>query len=152
MDVGREVWAHMSGEGVSARSCESEPGFEDAADSGRMMGLNSCALAFKMRGEDSGDAGRLAANWAWAMVGEGPGDSLRAVIYEVACCEDARGDTSGVCGRRKTMASGELGAELGVSGRAMRRAEWVDAREDGREIGRRVGVRKTKGTPSTSSR
>ena len=61
-DVGREVWAHMSGEGVSPRSCESEPGLDDAADSGRMMGLNSCALAFKMRGEDKGDAGRLAAN------------------------------------------------------------------------------------------
>ena len=88
------------------------------------------------------------------MVGDELGDSLRAVMYEVACWADARGDMSGVCGRRKTMASGELGAELGVSGRAIRRAEWewVDARDDGREMGRRVGVRKTNGTPSTSSR
>ncbi len=55
-------------------------------------------------------------------------------------------------GLRKIMASGELGAELGVSGRlGISRAEWVEAREEGLEMGRRVGVKKRKGTLSMSS-
>lgn len=58
----------------------------------------------------------------------------------------------GVCGRRNTIASGELGADVGVSGRAIRRAECVEALEDGRDMGRRVGVRNRNGTLSTSSR
>jgi len=75
-------------------------------------------------------------------------------MYEVGWARPpARGDVSGVCGLRKTRASGELGADDGVSGRVgYKRVEWVEARDDGRDIGRRVGVRKRKGTPATSSR
>ena len=54
----------MSGDGVSARSVAREPGLEEAADSGRGIGLNSCALAFRIRGEDNGEAGRLVVNCA----------------------------------------------------------------------------------------
>jgi len=54
-----EPGAHKSGEGVSARNCDKDDGFEEAAESGRVMGLNSDALAFKCLGEDKGDAGRL---------------------------------------------------------------------------------------------
>lgn len=62
-EVGREgLWAHMSGDGVSARREASDPGFDEAAESGRGMGLNSWALAFRIRGEDKGEAGRLAVN------------------------------------------------------------------------------------------
>src|SRR3712207_31430 len=51
-----------SGEGVSALAPIREAGFDAAADSGRGIGLNSLALAFSRRGEESGEAGRLAAN------------------------------------------------------------------------------------------
>ena len=54
----------MSGEGVSPLSAESEAGFDDAAESGLWIGLNSEAFAFKMRGEEMGEAGRLDANVA----------------------------------------------------------------------------------------
>lgn len=78
------------------------------------------------------------------------GETLRAVIYELAF-PVTRGDPAGVCGLRKPIARGEVGTELGVSGLfGIRRAEWVEAREEGRD-GRRVGVKKRKGTPDTSS-
>lgn len=112
----------MSGDGVSARSCESDAGCDDAAESGRGMGLNSFAFAFRERGEPIGDAGRLETNCTVVMSGELLGESLRAVMYEDACVCTS-GEVTGVCGRRKIIASGELGAELGVSGRAMSRAE-----------------------------
>jgi hypothetical protein len=54
------LWDHMSGDGVSARK---PAGFDEAAERGRGMGLNSVAFAFKRRGEDNGEAGRLAVNW-----------------------------------------------------------------------------------------
>jgi hypothetical protein len=54
-----EAGAHRSGDGVSARSWDRDDGFEEAAESGRVMGLNSEALAFKCLGEDKGEAGRL---------------------------------------------------------------------------------------------
>lgn len=63
LDVARgELWAHMSGDGVSALRLANDPGLEDADDKGRGMGLNSEALAFRSRGDDNGDDGRLAAN------------------------------------------------------------------------------------------
>jgi len=61
----RGLWAQRSGEGVSVRSA---PGLEDAAERGRGIGLNSEALAFKRRGDDMGEEGRLAVNWACAWV------------------------------------------------------------------------------------
>lgn len=61
-----ELWAHMSGEGVSAR--RSEPGWDEAEESGRGMGLNSEALALREREVRRGEAGRLAVHWAWAWV------------------------------------------------------------------------------------
>lgn len=152
LDVGREGGAHKSGEGVSARSAASDPGLEEAAERGRGMGLNSDALALSSRGDDMGEDGRLTANWACVMIGDTLGESLRADMYEEGCACVPRGDVRGVCGRRNIIASGELGAELGVSGRlGIKRAEWVEAREEGREMGRRVGVRKRKGTLSMSS-
>ena len=54
-----EAGAHKSGEGVSARSWDRDDGLEEAAERGRVMGLNSDALAFKCLGEDKGEAGRL---------------------------------------------------------------------------------------------
>ena len=51
--------AHKSGDGVSARNWDKDDGLEEAAESGRVMGLNSDALAFRCLGEDKGDAGRL---------------------------------------------------------------------------------------------
>jgi hypothetical protein len=135
---------------------------DDAADKGRGIGLNSEALAFRRRGEESGDDGKLDASSRFAheigvvvCVGEGAGDSLRAVMYEEPPVPGLT-PSGEVIGREdflKIIASGELGAEVGVSGLfGMRRAEWLDAREDGRDIGRLVGVRKRKGTPATSSR
>lgn len=75
-------------------------------------------------------------------MGEELGDTLRTETYDVAACWTLRGEVRGVWGLRKMMARGELGAEVGVSGRGgLRRTEWEEAREEGREIGRRVGVR-----------
>lgn len=54
-----EAGAHKSGEGVSARNWDKDDGLEEAAERGRVMGLNSDALAFKCLGEDNGEAGRL---------------------------------------------------------------------------------------------
>lgn len=54
-----EAGAHRSGEGVSARNCDKDDGLEEAAESGRAMGLNSDALAFRCLGEVKGEAGRL---------------------------------------------------------------------------------------------
>jgi hypothetical protein len=51
----------MSGNVVSARS--RTPGFEDAAERGRGMGLNSVAFALSSLGEDKGNQGRLAVYW-----------------------------------------------------------------------------------------
>ena len=79
-DVGREGGAQRSGDGVSPRRAANEPGLEEAAESGRGMGLNSEALALRRRGDDMGDEGKLTANWACVMIREWPGDSLRAVI------------------------------------------------------------------------
>ena len=56
--------AHRSGEGVSALKPGNVPGLEDAAERGLWIGLNSEAFAFKMRGEEMGEAGRLDANVA----------------------------------------------------------------------------------------
>jgi hypothetical protein len=53
-----ELCAQRSGDGVSAR--KRAPGLDDAADSGRGMGLNSDAFAFKSLGDEIGEAGRLA--------------------------------------------------------------------------------------------
>lgn len=65
LDVGLcGLCAHISGEGVSPLRADSEAGLEEAAESGLWMGLNSLALALSRRGEESGDAGRLAVNWA----------------------------------------------------------------------------------------
>jgi hypothetical protein len=58
----RGLWAHRSGDGVSALRADRELGLEDAAERGRGIGLNSDALAFRRRGEDNGEAGRLAVN------------------------------------------------------------------------------------------
>jgi hypothetical protein len=55
--------AHKSGDGVSARRALKDVGLDDAADNGRGMGLNSEALAFNSRGEESGEAGKLADRW-----------------------------------------------------------------------------------------
>ena len=63
-----ELFAHRSGDGVSALKLAREPGFEEAEDKGRGIGLNSCAFAFSRRGDDKGEAGRLAANCAWVYV------------------------------------------------------------------------------------
>ena len=54
-----EAGAHKSGEGVSARNWDKDEGLEEAAESGRVMGLNSDALAFRCLGEVKGEAGRL---------------------------------------------------------------------------------------------
>lgn len=152
--------AHRSGDGVCARSADSELVNDAARASGRGIGLNSCAFAFSNRGDESGDGGRLAANCACACVacacasvGEDDGESDTAFMYDVDC-DSPSGDTTGVCGRRKAIPSGELGAELdtGVSGRPVKRTECEEAREDGREIGRRGLLTKRKGTPDTSFR
>ena len=82
LDVGRDGGAQRSGLGVSPRKAANEPGLDEAADNGRGMGLNSEALALRSRGDDRGEAGRLTANCAWVIMGEWPGDSLRAVIYD----------------------------------------------------------------------
>ena len=59
LEEGRgELWDQRSGEGVSALS--SEPGCEEAEESGRWMGLNSEALALSEREVSSGEAGREA--------------------------------------------------------------------------------------------
>lgn len=63
-EVGREGGAQRSGDGVSPRRAARELGLEEAAESGRGMGLNSDALALSSRGDDIGDDGRLTANWA----------------------------------------------------------------------------------------
>jgi hypothetical protein len=47
---------------VSALILAREPGLEDAEERGRGIGLNSEALAFRRRGEDKGEEGRLDAN------------------------------------------------------------------------------------------
>jgi len=63
LEVARgELCAHRSGDGVSALILAREPGLEDAEERGRGIGLNSEALAFKRRGEDKGDDGKLEAN------------------------------------------------------------------------------------------
>lgn len=59
-----ELCAHISGDGVSAR--RSEPGWEEAEESGRGMGLNSDAFAFSEREVSNGEAGKLAVHCAWA--------------------------------------------------------------------------------------
>ena len=57
LDVARgELWAHISGGGVSVRLMN-EPGVVAAAERGLGIGLNSLALALRRRGEDNGDAG-----------------------------------------------------------------------------------------------
>ena len=62
LEVGLSVlWAHKSGDGVSALRPGMDAGLEDAAERGRGMGLNSEALAFKRRGDEIGEAGRLVA-------------------------------------------------------------------------------------------
>ena len=53
-----ELCAQRSGEGVSVRRYE--PGTDEAAESGRCIGLNSDAFALSKRGDESGEAGRLA--------------------------------------------------------------------------------------------
>jgi hypothetical protein len=63
LEVARgELCAHKSGDGVSALILAKEPGLEDAEERGRGIGLNSEALAFRRRGEDKGEDGRLDAN------------------------------------------------------------------------------------------
>lgn len=52
----------MSGDGVSARRDARDAGLDEAAERGRGMGLNSDAFALRIRGEEIGDAGRLAVN------------------------------------------------------------------------------------------
>jgi hypothetical protein len=60
LEVARgELCAHKSGDGVSALMLAKEPGLEDAEERGRGIGLNSEALAFRRRGEDRGDDGKL---------------------------------------------------------------------------------------------
>ena len=82
----------------------------------------------------------------YAVVGEDAGDMPN-------CDPVPKGDIIGVWGRLGPRSNGELGADVGVSGRpGAKRKEWEDARLDGLEIGRRVGVRKRKGTPAISSR
>jgi hypothetical protein len=49
-------WDHMSGEGVSVLGA----GLDEAAERGRWMWR---AFAWRRRGEDMGEAGRLAVNW-----------------------------------------------------------------------------------------
>ena len=80
LEVGRDGGAQRSGEGVSPRKAANEPGLEEAAESGRGIGLNSEALALSKRGDDMGDDGRLTANWACVIIGEWLGDSLWAVM------------------------------------------------------------------------
>ena len=52
-----ELWAQRSGD---SERLKKPPGVVDAADRGLGIGLNSEALALSMRGEEIGDAGRLA--------------------------------------------------------------------------------------------
>lgn len=114
---------HRSGDGVSVLPYpDNVAGLEEAADSGRGMGLNSVALALSSLGEEIGDAGRLAVNWTWAWVtwecastGEFMGETLRAVIYDDALPLTS-GDVTGVCGLRNPITNGEFGTEEGVSG------------------------------------
>lgn len=111
---------HMSGDGVSALQPASVAGFEEAAERGLGMGLNSVAFALNSLGDDMGDEGRLAAKWVCACAcertGEGMGDTLRAVMYEGGF-PPTSGEATGVCGRREPMGNGELGKEeVGVSG------------------------------------
>jgi hypothetical protein len=77
LDVARgELWAQRSGDGVSAR--KRAPGLDDAAERGRGMGLNSEAFAFRSRGDEMGEAGRLAVycaeTWACMRMGEEEGE------------------------------------------------------------------------------
>ena len=53
---------------MSALRLAREPGLEEDDDKGHRMGLNSCAFAFNRRGDDKGEASRLAANCAWEYV------------------------------------------------------------------------------------
>jgi hypothetical protein len=75
-----EPGAHKSGDGVSARNWDKDDGLDEAAESGRVMGLNSDALAFKCRGEDRGDAGRLDEIEKWAWMWERTGDWLGDMV------------------------------------------------------------------------
>lgn len=115
------------------------------------MGLNSLAFALSNLGEDKGEAGREAVHCAW-VVTEADGNTGEVVGEDSDLAEPmgAKGEVAGVCGLRNTWTRGEEGAEDGVSGRSL--AELVDPREDGLEMGLRVGVKKRKGTPATSSR
>jgi hypothetical protein len=61
-----ELCAQRSGEGVSVRRYE--PGTDEAAESGRWIGLNSDAFALSKRGDERGEAGRLAVYCAWVCV------------------------------------------------------------------------------------
>jgi hypothetical protein len=96
--------AQRSGDGVSARKADKEVGFEDAADSGLGIGLNSLAFAFRSRGDDRGDEGMLAlkCDWKWDRTGEADGDSpLWAIIHDEGWLW-VSGDAAGVCGLLNT--------------------------------------------------
>ena len=69
-------------------------------------------------------------------------------MYEFWPTPVLSGDASGVCGRLKTYASGELGALLNVGVSGLR----ADARDEGREIGLRLLESNKNGTPAMSSR
>src|ERR1700722_1296878 len=58
----RELCAQRPGDGGPDLKVNKGAGFEEAAESGRWIGLNSDAFAFRRRGEDKGEDGRLAVN------------------------------------------------------------------------------------------
>lgn len=144
-EVARDgLWDQRSGEGVSVLSAAptNDDALVPAADKGLGVGRNSTALAFNRRGDESGEEDALGTCCGCGC------DSDPAFIYELVVAA-ASCDT---CGRLNVDDRGDVGIELGVSGRfGARRNELVDAREEGRE-GRFVGVRKRNGTPETSSR
>ena len=47
-----DPWDQRSGEGVSARRLANEAGFDEAADRGLGVGLNSEAFALRRRGDE----------------------------------------------------------------------------------------------------
>lgn len=61
-------WDHRSGLGELSLRADNEAGFEEAADNGLGIGLNSLAFALRSLGELRGELGKLAANCACAYV------------------------------------------------------------------------------------
>lgn len=136
-----------SGEGVFARN-PSKLELEPAAERGRGIGLNSAAVAFRSRGDESGEGTLVLFDSRFIEATRGDEGFM---IYEDPSLFGFMGDETGVCGLRSAEPMGYGGAELGVSG-LLKRVECVDARDEGRDIGLLFGVRNRNGTPAISSR